>query len=417
MKRIRIGIIGGGAACDWAVLPALSGPDMMTPPDAGAWWGRRGGTTDIAYQPPARVEIVALADADEPRLQRTTAAWRIRAPYTDWRAMLNEVQLDAVVAVPPGTDGAASQFARAGNFRAELLRTAAEQHLPLWLLDVPSATAHEADELAPLDGLWCAHPLRSAAAHRAARRIVESGRIGPVSGITLRWPRALCLDAATSPGAFAASYAAFDLLLWAASLPPRGANLVSPHAARIAADENGGASSLWIRFAHGFGGRKLAATALCAACDEWNQAVPRLEIAGTQGRSIVCEAGKRVLLLEPREAARSLEVPGMSAHQSHSNTLGIAEDLKTWLACLATESGGDPALSAGRAAHSSSNAATTLRLMEAAREALDSGSLVETDLRHDSSGRALDTRATTMETPAPAAPLQPTLRLPLEERW
>jgi predicted dehydrogenase len=271
--------------------------------------------------------------------------------------------------------------------------------------------------LAPFSNLWCAHPLRAAAAHRAARRLIESGRIGAVSALALRWPRALHLDAANA--GFAADYAAFDLLLWAASLPPRSARSVVPHAARVALDENGGASSLWIRFAHGFEGRALSATALFSAADEWNASWPRLEISGTQGRSIVCEAGRRVTLLEPREAAHTLEVPGIAPHLSHSNTLGIAEDLKAWLSHVARgdvrASGEEDTLEA--TGHGFAGAAATLRLLATAREALHEGAMIEVNLRRHDTLQTLPTRVAANDSPPPGAAFQPTLSLPLEERW
>jgi predicted dehydrogenase len=407
MRRIRIGIIGGDATCDWAVLPALSGPDISSPPDSGVWWGRRAAATaDIAYQPPARVELVSLADSDVARLYRIAAAWRIRAPYADWRAMLREVTLDALVVVPARDDFTGSAT------RSELLAASANANLPLWWLDTPAATSHEAESLVPFAHAWCAHPLRAAAAHRAARRIIESGRIGAISSFALRWPRALQLNAHDAD--FAASYTAFDLMLWAASLPPRDAAPVTPHAARVALDENNGAASLWIRFAHGFEGRALTATALFATSDDWNSAAPRLEITGTQGRAVVCEGGRSAALLEPREAARILEVPGLAPHISHSNSLGIAEDLKMWLAHIAGSGGA--ALREVPAERSLANAATTLRLMEAGREALQSGALVETNLRRDTPPRALEGRSILIAAPVTTRSFQPTLRLPLEER-
>src|SRR5215216_5986156 len=97
MRRVRIGIIGASAVTEWALLPALSGPDALTPPDSGAWWGRRPGAhAEIHYQPPALPDVVALCD-DEARARRVAEAARVRAVYTDWRQMLREVPLDALL--------------------------------------------------------------------------------------------------------------------------------------------------------------------------------------------------------------------------------------------------------------------------------------------------------------------------------
>src|SRR5688500_12101189 len=98
MRRVRIGIIGAGAVTEWALLPALSGPDALTPPDSGAWWGRRPGAhAEIQYQPPAQADIVALCDAELPKARRVGETARVRAVYSDWRQMLQEVPLDAVL--------------------------------------------------------------------------------------------------------------------------------------------------------------------------------------------------------------------------------------------------------------------------------------------------------------------------------
>jgi predicted dehydrogenase len=98
MRRIRIGIIGAGAATEWSILPVLSGPDIVAPPDTGAWWGRRApSTSDIYYQAPARPEVVALSDEDGARAERVAHLSRVRGVYSDWRSMLREVELDAVL--------------------------------------------------------------------------------------------------------------------------------------------------------------------------------------------------------------------------------------------------------------------------------------------------------------------------------
>ncbi|HEX8550214.1 MAG TPA: hypothetical protein VF681_01535 [Abditibacteriaceae bacterium] len=397
MKRVRIGIIGGGSEIDWAILPALSGSEMAAPPDSGAWWGRRATLAeDIAYQPPARVELVALADENVARLYRTAAAWRIRAPYSDWRQMLREAQIDALVASP---ELEATQ-------RREVLEAARERNLWLWLPGPPASGARDIGFAAPR--VWCSHYLNSAAAHRAARRLVESGRLGAVSALALRWPRALSPDS-DNPN-FAATYAAFSLLVHFASLPPReGGRIRLPQGARVAASETGGATNVWLRFAHGLEGRALSATALFTSADGWNTAFPRLEITGTEGRAVECEAGRRVVLTEPREAARILELPGLAPHVSQSNVVGIAEDLKLFLAHVAEAQDSNEANE--RAWH---EAAAALRLLEAVREALSTGAMIETDLVRAAQPQTLPTEKAAAEAVA-AAPLQPVLRLPLHE--
>ena len=70
MKRVRIAVIGAGTRAEWGVLPVLSGPDIASPPDTGAWWARRAdanSSSEIRYQPPAIPEVVALCDSDRAR--------------------------------------------------------------------------------------------------------------------------------------------------------------------------------------------------------------------------------------------------------------------------------------------------------------------------------------------------------------
>ena len=99
------------------------------------------------------------------------------------------------------------------------------------------------------------------------------------------------------------------------------------------ADEFGGATNVWLRLADG-----VTATALFAGAESWSAPLPRLEVCGTQGRWLVCEAGRRLWLHQPRETAHLLEPPGMIAHVTAANVLGVAEDLKAFLAACAGES-------------------------------------------------------------------------------
>ena len=505
MRRVRIGIIGAGAVTEWAVLPALSGPDIMAPPDTGAWWGRRpGSSSDIRYQAPACPEVVALADADLSRAQRVGAAARVRAIYADWRLMLREVEMDALLClVPPAV-------------AAEVAGSAGAAVRWLWIDGPPAPTLAETLALARrLQGrslrVWCAHPLRQAAAHRAAWRLIERDTLGAVSALSLRWgtpfhiaeptARRETVIGGTMTGEAASrkmesradgtqqlqataaqtntaqtdkslagrpaearrngnagvvtsdaphlspSYAALDMLLaFSRAAPPRAnaANGTANGAGRDAAAKDaattvptesaavsnsgmsgivsdgtppvsavsastsvmaaqcGGALSLWISFAHG-----PTATALFSGAEAWSVPLPRLEVCGTQGRSLVCESGRRLWLHQPREAAHLLEPPGLAAHVSAANVIGLSEDLKAFLtACAEDQSGAagasisaavngasrDAASRDGASAnfHSLSGAARALQLVEAVNESLAVGgpvavpSLRETAPSHES---------------------------------
>ena len=378
MRRVRIGVIGAGPLTEWAVLPALSGPDAVAPRDTGAWWSRRPvADSQIRYQAPAQPEVVALADADEERARRIAAAGRIRAVYRDWRLMLREAPLDAIIC-------AATPEVAAAVATAEAARG-----LWLWIDGPPAPSAAGALQLSPAvqgraRGVWCARPLRQAAAQRAARRLIESSEIGEVSALTLRWstPLHVAVRAGASTARhdnapnFASSYAALDLLMAFAAPTDNGSAVPS----RVMVSEHHGAASVWLQFVTG-----ITATALFAGSDNWNAPLPRLEICGSEGRFIVCEAGRRTWLHQPREPARLLEPPGLGVHLSTANVAGVAEDLKGFLAMCVEDTAGAPdaaLLGTTPAAETLGaehllGAARALQLIEAANESLADNRCIE----------------------------------------
>lgn len=182
MKRVRVALIGAGTLAEWGILPVLSGPDIFTPPDTGAWWSRRAdaaNSPDIRYQAPAQPEIVAICDADRARAARLATVFRLRAVYADWRVLLREVEIDAI-------------FCSADSQIAREIALALPTDCRLWLNGTPDFTLHGALETenrtrTNANRIWCARPLRQSAAHRAARRLIERDQIGAPSAISLRW--------------------------------------------------------------------------------------------------------------------------------------------------------------------------------------------------------------------------------------
>ncbi len=367
MQRVRVAIIGAGAATEWALLPALSGPDAVAPPDTGAWWSRRPALAgDIRYQAPARPEVVALSDANAKRAAEVARAARVPGVYADWRQMLREVTPDAVF-WPAGDEGnPKSEIGRPES--VEVVRALAGAGTRwLWLEGLPARSAQGLELLSlALAGrnlhLWPAAPLRHAAAHRAARRLIERGAI---TALQLRWP--FPFDDAH----FGASYAALDLVL---SFLPGGAG--TPRC--VMAGQREGNASLWLNFSSG-----ATATLLFGAADAWNAPLPRLEITGTQGRFLICEAGRRLSHFVPREAARHWEPPGLAPHVSAPGVAGVAEDVKAFLAACA---GTAPLLGAETALFEPARALT---LLEAARRSLESGELESVAARSFASVEAL----------------------------
>ncbi|HVF85407.1 MAG TPA: hypothetical protein VM821_05465, partial [Abditibacteriaceae bacterium] len=337
MKRVRIGVVGAGTTAEWGVLPVLSGPDSVAPPDTGAWWARRAdsASSDIRYQPPARPEVVAICDLDRARAERVAQMSRVRAVYTDWRAMLREVELDAVVCT------AQADVARQ-------IALALPPNCGLWIEGLPSYSLESAQLLendlrAKSDKLWCARIARQTAAHRAARRLVERDQIGAASALSLRWGTPFAAfkenEAGEDESRIASSYAALDLLLAFASGQSSTRNAATPLSGTVSAFQNAAATTLTIQFDNG-----LLATALFAGAESWSAPLPRLEVCGTQGRFLVCEAGRRLWLHQPREAARFWEPPGLSHHVSGANINGLAEDMKGFFSWCAAKEGESSAL-------------------------------------------------------------------------
>ena len=372
MQRVRIGIIGASAAVEWAILPVLSGPDALAPPDSGAWWSRRPAPSgDIRYQAPAAPEVVALCEAPperewgkssaiSPRLSSMARAARVGAVYSDPLALLREVPLDALLLAETETFSPAAVAALAAS--APGLKNGVSAPRWLWIDGPPARSSGDLNAWARAvagrrPAVWMAAPLGRAAAHRAARRLLERDGIGPVTALQARF--GFALDAAR----FGAAYAAFELML----------SLIVPAPLPLeisAARHEDGAANVLLRFAGG-----VSLGALFGASDAWNSPLPRLEVCGTQGRSLNCESGRRLSHFVPREAARVWEPPGLAPHLSAANLAGYAEDLKAFLS-VCTD---NPApFNAERALD---EAARALGVTEAALGALESGAPVNVEAR------------------------------------
>lgn len=331
MQRLRVGVIGTSSEIEWAVLPCLTGPDALAAPDSGAWWSRRPSPSgDIRYNPPALPEVVALCDGNElppargaasrstfkvsPRLEALARGTRGAALYPDARAMLRETELDAVFL------GEETELLPADLIDLVVSSPGLANGVPaprwVWIDGPPArscALLNPFARVASAPSLWMALPLRRAPAHRAARRLVERDGIGTVTAVQARFPFAL------DEARFASAYSAFDLMLsfFPHAQPPR----------QIWATRHGdGATQVLLALG---GGAHISA--LFGAADTWNSPLPRLEACGTQGRFLVCEAGRRLTHFVPREGERSWEPPGLAPHVSGANGSGYGEDIKAFL--------------------------------------------------------------------------------------
>ena len=378
MQRIRIGVLGSGPSVEWAILPTLLGPDAVAPPDIGAWWSRRPAPTgDIRYQAPADPQIVALCDAGEarkigakvsPRLDALGRQSRAATLYCDVLQMLREAALDVLFVGENSGWDAADLVALVARTPGVAQGVAAPAWL--WIEGPPARSIPELNAFARAaregkPALWMALPLRRAAAHRAARRLIERDAIGNVTALQARFP--FSLDEAR----FGEAYAAFDVMLsfFAASQAPR---------AVWATRHSEGVAQLLLSLAGG-----ATISALFCAGDTWNAPLPRLEICGTQGRFLVCEAGRRLSHYVPREGARLWEPPGLAAHVSGANLSGYGEDIKAFLSVCAD----NPApFNAERALD---DAARALGVWEAVLQSLETGAPVAIEAR----GVVLDDQA------------------------
>lgn len=331
MRRLRVGLIGAAATTERMLIPLLSGFDGA--PQDDDW--KRGAVAANARNAPPLLVALAAASRDEISAARVLAqSARLPPAYDDWRAMLRENQLDAVLC------------AAAPETSAQLLITLAswrnDNPAPraIWLSGPPAPSSAAALQLAQMmrgrDFLvWCAQPLRHEFAHRAALRLIERDFIGAISSLDFRgatsFPlRVLAGETAARHGAasgethaFAAVYESLALLL---SLG--GGNIAE---ARLAASRRGEAFSLWLQFAAG----TLLSARFCAA-DAWNASLPRLEICGSDGRFLVCEGGRRLWQHEPQSAARLVEPPLSSPRLFGA---GVAEDARAFFAHLAQSHG------------------------------------------------------------------------------
>lgn len=392
MRNVRVGIIGAGAGIEWEILPVLLGADLSQPSDEGAWGTRRlSSGSDIRWQAPAQAQVLAICDKDKESAERLSRNYRIAATYSDWKQMLRENSLDAIFC----------EQAAECDFE-ELLAVAANSGVrSVWFDEPPVADFELVLHLysqAEARGItsWWARPLRYAAAHRAACRIINRGEIGDVTALSLRWNSSL---GAKSEMFSASNFAAIDLLLACAQSAP----------VEVMAREAKGVTTMWIALAGG-----ATATLIFAGADIWNAPLPRLEVVGTQGRSLVCEAGRRLASYAPREAARWIEPPGIASHVSVANVSGVADDLRAFIAATAEAKTPHVVETDGR------QASRVLQVLEAAAQSLEDGIPVTIEpLRVPAAHQRLFATLEGEETPPPSKPsngkndYSPTLKLPL----
>jgi predicted dehydrogenase len=143
--------------------------------------GPRGLSQARAYALHPRVEIAAICDVDADRLVTAAAEFGVERTYTDYRAMLDQENLD-IVNIPTRTD-----------LHAPLTIGVLEHKAPkAVVVEKPMATSlTDADrmlELAQANGTRLAihHQMRTTPTFQVAERLINDGGIGPLTTIKIR---------------------------------------------------------------------------------------------------------------------------------------------------------------------------------------------------------------------------------------
>lgn len=314
MKRIRTGIWGLSEVTQRVVMPLFQGCEMLAPPDFGSRWSQRPGAV-LDYQPSAIAALAAIGDTDKSRLERVAQVNSAPTPFTNWRDMLREGELDALLLAKAPEEPLSEVF-------AEMARRGARW---LWLNFPPASGAEAILALSAQAAVhqiqvWWAQPAALLRAHRAAWQMIAHGKIGDVETVNLVWPAPFSLPANGNSHWWEMAQA-FHLALKMAAVREHSQ---MTRALQIMAGKNGDTVSIWARCANDvtLNLRFGAATPV----------LPRLEICLSEGRSLVCEAGRNLTQYAPRAEAITHDSSGWVPGDSGTLYGAYAEDLKRFLA-------------------------------------------------------------------------------------
>ena len=182
MRRLRVGLIGAAATTERMLIPLLSGFDGAPQDDD---WKRGVVAANMRSAPPLLVALAAASREESAAARVLAQSARLPPAYDDWRAMLRENELDAVLcAASPET--AAQLLITLASWRHDNPAPRA-----VWLSGPPAPSCEAALQLAQMMRgreflVWCAQPLRHEFAHRAARRLIERDFIGAIASIDFR---------------------------------------------------------------------------------------------------------------------------------------------------------------------------------------------------------------------------------------
>jgi len=287
---------------------------MLAPPDLGSRWSQRPGAI-LDYQPPAVAALVAIGDSDKKRLERISQISHAQTPFSTWRDMLREGELDALLLTKRPEEPL-------GEIMAEMAQRGVRW---LWLHFPPAISADEVLALSAQAQLqqiqvWWAQPATLLRAHRTAGQLLTHGNIGEVEHIHLAWPAPFALPAAGNSHWWEIVQA-FNLTLKMASARDTTG---STRILQIMAGKCGGSVAIWARCAND--------VTLSLQFGAATPVLPRLEIRLSEGNSLVCEGGRELLHYSPRGEAQMHGSSGWTTADSGNLAGAYAEDLKRFLA-------------------------------------------------------------------------------------
>jgi predicted dehydrogenase len=314
MKRVRTGIWGLSEVAQRVVMPLFQGSEMLAPPDLGSRWSQRPGAV-LDYQPAAIATLVAMGDSDKTRLERVAQICNAQTPYGNWRDMLREGELDALLLVKSPEESLSEVF-------AEMARRGARW---LWLNFPPASSAEAilalfAQAQAHHIQVWWAQPACLLRAHRSAWQLMAHGNLGNVETVSLIWPAPFALPS-TKNSHWWETAQAFHLALKMAAV--REASQMT-RILQVMAGKNGDNVSVWAKCAND--------VTLHLRFGVATPELPRLEICLSEGRSLVCEAGRKLTQFAPRSEAITHDSSGWTPGDSGTLYGAYAEDLKRFLA-------------------------------------------------------------------------------------
>ncbi|MEO6907093.1 MAG: hypothetical protein ABI210_04310 [Abditibacteriaceae bacterium] len=314
MKRIRTGIWGLSEVAQRLVMPLFQGSEMLVPPAFGSRWSQRPGAV-LDYQPPAIATLVAIGDSDKTRLERVAQICNAQTPYGNWRDMLREGELDALLLTKAPEESLSDVF-------AEMARRGVRW---LWLNFPPASSADAILALSPQAAahrieVWWAQPASLLRAHRAAWQLMAHGKVGDVETVSLIWPAPFTLPS-TGNSHWWDIAQAFNLSLKMAAAKETSQ---MTRVLQIMAGKTGDTVSIWARCANDV----TLNLRFGAATPE----LPRMEICLSEGRSLVCEAGQKLTQYAPRSEAITHNSSGWTTGDSGTLSGAYAEDLKRFLA-------------------------------------------------------------------------------------